>query len=103
MSATKPTLDARNVTYRLSLKRGAKVFFEDKDLHTIGKAFDRAWDRFLRTGMLTRHNLQDSRELIAKRILAKANEGDRDEWNLAFQAMRDFLERGRYEKAEGKP
>jgi len=41
--------------------------------------------------MLTRHNLDDSRELIAKRILAKANGGDRDEWNLARHAIQDFL------------
>ena len=69
----------RETLHTASHEAGAKMFFEDKDLHTIGKAFDRAWDRFLRSGMLTRHNLQDSRELIAKRILAKANEGDRDE------------------------
>jgi hypothetical protein len=36
------------------------MVFEDKDLNTLGKAFDRAWDLFLRKGLLTPQNLQES-------------------------------------------
>jgi hypothetical protein len=28
------------------------MIFDDDDLNKLGNAFDRAWDRFLRTGML---------------------------------------------------
>jgi hypothetical protein len=67
------------------------MVFEDKDLNTLGKAFDRAWDLFLRKGLLTPQNLQESRQFIAKRILERARAGDRDEWKLARDALRPFL------------
>jgi hypothetical protein len=63
------------------------MVFEDDDLSTIGQAFDRAWDLFLRRGLLTPHNLDDSRHFIAKQILEKARAGDRDEWKLARNAL----------------
>jgi len=66
------------------------MVFEDKDLRTIGKAFDRGWDLFLRAGLLTPQDLQASRQFIAKRILERAGAGDRDEWKLARDAFRSW-------------
>src|SRR3954468_15421643 len=63
------------------------MVFEDNDLSTMGRAFDRAWDLFLRRGLLTVHNLDVSRQFIAKQILEKARAGDRDEWKLARNAL----------------
>ena len=62
----------------------------DVDLQTVGKAFDHAWDRYLRTGLLTRHNLTESRHILACRILRAARFGERDPWRLARDAV-DYL------------
>ena len=62
----------------------------DVDLQTVGKAFDYAWDRYLRTGLLTRHNLTESRHILACRILRAARFGERDPWRLARDAV-DYL------------
>jgi hypothetical protein len=61
--------------------------FDDAELVTLGKAFDRAWDRFLRTGMLSPFNLIESQEILASRILHSARLGERDEWRLAREAL----------------
>jgi hypothetical protein len=63
------------------------MFFLDDDLAKLGRAFDRAWDRFLRMGMLSPANLSRSQESLAKSILQKANLGERDEWRLAREAV----------------
>jgi hypothetical protein len=63
------------------------MVFEDTELHTLGNAFDRAWDRFLRTGRLTPDNFAQSREMIANAILECARRGERDEWRLARHAF----------------
>jgi hypothetical protein len=63
------------------------MVFEDNDLSTMGRAFDRAWDLFLRRGLLTVHNLDVSRQFIARQVLEKARAGDRDEWKLAHDAI----------------
>ena len=62
------------------------MLFEEDDLRRLGKAFDRAWDRFLRTGMLNAANLQLSKEILARRILDAARVGEHDEWRLAREA-----------------
>jgi hypothetical protein len=59
----------------------------DVELALIGKAFDRAWDRYLRAGLLTPHNLTESRHLLAARILRCHRYGERDEWRLARDAV----------------
>jgi len=59
----------------------------DGELCAVGKAFDRAWDNFLRTGALTPKNLWDSRAILAARILRSAYYGERDEWRLARDAV----------------
>lgn len=69
------------------LSLGAMMVFEDTELHTLGNAFDRAWDRFLRTGRLTPDNFAQSREMIANAILEYARRGERDEWRLARHAI----------------
>jgi hypothetical protein len=61
--------------------------FDDYEVHTIGTAFDRAWDRYLRTGMLSPANLHDSREILAGRILRAAQFGELDPWHLARDAV----------------
>ena len=63
------------------------MYFEDSELAKLGVAYDRAWDRFLRTGMLTPDNLSDTRDLLAKRIVQCAATGERDEWRLARDAL----------------
>jgi hypothetical protein len=63
------------------------LVLEDVDLHLLSRAYDRAWLRFLRTGMLTPQNLSQSREILAKNILAAAREGARDEWTVARDAF----------------
>jgi hypothetical protein len=59
----------------------------DVELALIGKAFDRAWDSYLRAGLLTPHNLMESRHLLAARILRCHSYGERDEWRLARDAV----------------
>ena len=59
----------------------------DAEVAIVGKAFDRAWDGFLRTGALTPENLWDSRNLLAARILRAVYYGERDEWRLARDAV----------------
>jgi hypothetical protein len=59
----------------------------DVELALIGKAFDRAWDNYLRAGLLTPHNLMESRHLLAARILRCHRYGERDEWRLARDAV----------------
>jgi hypothetical protein len=59
----------------------------DIELALIGKAFDRAWDSYLRAGLLTPHNLAESRQLLAARILRCHSYGERDEWRLARDAV----------------
>jgi len=63
------------------------MHFQDSELSKLGAAYDRAWDRFLRTGMLTPDNLHDSREILARRIVQSAATGERDEWRLARDAL----------------
>jgi hypothetical protein len=72
--------------------------FSDAELQTISKAFQRAWDRYLRTGFLTPQNLGESRELLAGRILRAAHYGEQDEWRLARDAVEylcDIKHRGK--------
>jgi hypothetical protein len=64
--------------------------FTDTEVVTISKAFQRAWDRFLKTGFLTPQNFAESRQLIALRILRAAHFGERNEWRLARDAA-DYL------------
>ena len=59
----------------------------DGELAVLGKAFDRAWDNFLRTGALSPKNLAESRAILATRILRSAYYGQRDEWRLARDAL----------------
>ena len=40
--------------------------WDDPDLLHLGRAFDRAWDQFLRTGMLTAENMSDTRDILAR-------------------------------------
>ena len=59
----------------------------DAEVALVGKAFDRAWDGFLRTGALTPENLWASRNALAARILRAVYYGERDEWRLARDAV----------------
>ena len=68
----------------------------DRDLALLGKAFDRAWDSYLRSGLLTRENLTDSRKLLAARILRCHRFGERDEWRLARDAVSYVRQLGRF-------
>ena len=60
---------------------------EDQELQRLGKAFDRAWDWFLRTGMLTPENMTEARTILARRIFMLAWLGETDEWHIARGAL----------------
>jgi len=64
----------------------------DIRLQNIGRAFEKAWDRFLQTGLLTRHNIYESQHILATRILRSAGFGERDSWKLARDAVDYLLE-----------
>jgi hypothetical protein len=68
----------------------------DAELVLIGKAFDRAWDNYLRAGLVTPENLADSRRLLAARILRCHRYGERDEWRLARDAVGYVRQLGRF-------
>ncbi len=63
------------------------MIFDDDDLKKIGNAFDRAWDRFLRMGMLNPKNFQRSQDTLARSILMHACNGEHDEWRIARHAF----------------
>ncbi len=71
----------------------AQMVADEAQLRTLGRAFDRAWDRFLQTGMLTARNLATSRELLAKYVIEAGLAGETDEWRLARLAFGAFWER----------
>jgi hypothetical protein len=60
--------------------------FNSNEARILARAFERAWDRFLRAGRLTPYNLLSSREALAWRITEDAQRGERDEWRLARNA-----------------
>jgi len=66
---------------------------DDTRLRMLGRAFDRAWDRFLQTGMLTARNLATSRELLAQCVLEAERSGETDEWRLARLAFGELWRR----------
>ena len=65
------------------------LVLSDVETVAVGKAFDRAWDSFLKKGLLTPHNLHDARARLAERILRSVLAGERDEWRLARDAVAD--------------
>jgi hypothetical protein len=62
--------------------------FDSEQSAKLGKVFDCAWDLFLRTGALTRQNLERSRTLIAQRIIELAGAGEQSERRLMIGALR---------------
>jgi hypothetical protein len=70
------------------------LVLSDADTVMVGKAFDRAWDNFLKKGLLTPHNLHDARNRLAERILRSVLAGERDEWRLARDAVAHLQELG---------
>jgi hypothetical protein len=63
------------------------LVLSDDEIVAVGRAFDRAWDSFLKKGLLTPYNLHQSRSRLAERILRSAFYGERDEWRLARDAV----------------
>ena len=61
------------------------VSFDDEATRAMGTAFDEAWDSL-------RHfsRADKVRELIAKRIIEAAKNGERDPARLHFQALKGF-------------
>ena len=68
------------------------MFFSDYDLAKMCRAFDLAWDRFLRMRMLNPRNLHRSQETLAKSILEKAKSGECDEWRLARESFSQLVQ-----------
>jgi len=61
--------------------------FSDNDVKILDQALKLAWDRFLKTGMMNEHNMAESQQLIAQRILDSARAGERDAGQLARDAL----------------
>jgi hypothetical protein len=78
------------------------MIFDDDDLKKLGNAFDRAWDRFLRTGMLNPKNFQRSQDTLARSILMHAWNGEHDEWRLARHAFLHLSRLGSHYQASGR-
>jgi hypothetical protein len=63
------------------------LVLSDDETVVVGRAFDRAWEGFLKKGLLTPHNFHESRSRLADRILRSAGRGERDAWRLAREAL----------------
>src|SRR5262245_1701567 len=63
------------------------LVLSDVETAVVGRAFDRAWDGFLKKHLLTPHNLHDARTRLAELSLRSVLQGECDEWRLARDAV----------------
>ena len=61
--------------------------FDDAEATVLGAAFDRAWDNAVHERILDVLSIDEAKDIIAKRIMAHAQRGERDEWRLARGAL----------------
>jgi hypothetical protein len=60
---------------------------EDRDIRqSLARAFDRAWDRYYRSGRVTM-NQDVARTELARKLVQLSRQGVRDEWHLAAAAL----------------
>jgi hypothetical protein len=66
--------------------------FNESKLKVLEQALQLAWDRFLKAGMLNEQNVNDAKQLIARKIFRLAGNGEWDAWRLARDAVSDLCE-----------
>jgi predicted ATPase with chaperone activity len=60
---------------------------EDQDIRqSLARAFDRAWDRYYRSGRVTM-NQDVARTELARKLVQLSRQGVRDEWHLSAAAL----------------
>lgn len=60
---------------------------DDIAVHQMGRAFDIACSRLIRTGMLVPSNLERMQKVAASQLVLYARAGERNEWRLARRAI----------------
>lgn len=60
---------------------------DDNAVHVMGRAFDLACSRLVRTGVLVPGNLERLQRIAAQQLVAHARRGERNEWRLARRAI----------------
>lgn len=60
---------------------------DDSAVHLMGRAFDLACSRLVRTGILVPGNLERMQRLAAQQLVDHARRGERNEWRLARRAI----------------
>jgi hypothetical protein len=60
---------------------------DDDAVQVMGRAFDLACSRLVRTGILIPDNLDRMQRLAAQQLVAYARHGERNEWRLARRAI----------------
>jgi hypothetical protein len=64
-----------------------ELAFPPEQLDRLSRALDIAWDMFLRSGMLTRRNIDTARTTLAFAILECAAKGEENPRRLAMSAV----------------
>jgi hypothetical protein len=60
---------------------------DDQDVKkSLARAFDRAWDRYYRSGRVTM-NQDVARTELARKLVQLSRQGVRDEWRLSAAAL----------------
>jgi hypothetical protein len=70
--------------------------YDADDCHVLSRAFDQAWEIYVRTGRLTATNIEVAKAAISYALLDAAEAGERNVNRLAIAAV------GRMAKYEGK-
>jgi len=60
---------------------------DDSAVHAMGRAFDLACSRLVRTGVVVPANLDRMQRVAAQQLVAYARNGERNEWRLARRAI----------------
>lgn len=60
---------------------------DDSAVHAMGRAFDLACSRLVRTGVIVPANLDRLQRVAAQQLVAHARNGERNEWRLARRAI----------------
>jgi hypothetical protein len=60
---------------------------DDSAVHAMGRAFDLACSRLVRTGVIDPANLDRLQRIAAQQLVSYARRGERNEWRLARRAI----------------
>jgi hypothetical protein len=59
----------------------------DEQVEVLDRALKIAWHRFLQSDMMDQHNLAETQQILAQRIIDSTAEGERNPWKLAREAL----------------